>query len=214
MALDAHPTGGLAGRVGQRMAALLVIAACLAVEPATAHAAASDTDAEAPTLSLPDPAPGTAVADAAETADAAPNSLGWRWQSSLRAGLNGASFDPSRGPAGAAPSIDYRLWVGNQRTEFGIGIGSTASAPRVLAFRHQFSPQTRLIVDTELGGSAGAPTPHASRPLSVGLESAPLHGLAKGILLRAQLDLRSSVALRLRGGRLGVYLQMQLSGQD
>ena len=45
-------------------------------------------------------------------------------------------------------------------------------------------------------------------------ESTPLQRLAKGTLLRAQLNPRSNLALRLRGGRLGVYLQVQLAGDD
>ena len=53
-----------------------------------------------------------------------------------------------------------------------------------------------------------------SRVALDGEESTPMQRLAKGTLLRAQLNPRSNLALRLRGGRLGVYLQVQLAGDD
>jgi len=150
-----------------------------------------------------------------ESIDAARTPSGLRWEVSPRATLPGTPFETPRSAPGAAQAFDYRLWVGNRRTEFGIGLPS--SSPLVVALRHQISPQTRLIVDTELGrGRDRDPlTPWARhRPFGVGLESSLLHGLAKGNLLRAQLSLHSSVALRLRGGRLGLFLHVRISGDE
>jgi hypothetical protein len=183
-------------------AARLLAAAGLAIAAATAAAATTHASS---------PAEGGDAADAIESIDPAPHPPGLRWEISPRAARTGAPFEMPAAAPGAVQAFDYRLWIGNRRTEFGIGLPS--SSPLVVALRHQISPQTRLIIDTELGRGSDPLTPWSRhRPFGVGLESSPLHGLAKGNLLRHQLSLHSSVALRLRGGRLGLFLHVRVSG--
>ncbi len=140
-------------------------------------------------------------------------------------------IDAAHAGRGAASAIDYRLWFGDQRTEVGLGfapqqLGRTAtSAPMdfalreapgvVLAFRHQVSAQSQLTFDTRWSASGDAQTsPTRKMAFDLGLESSPLHGLAKGTLLRAQLNAHSNLALRLRGGRLGLYLGVRITGAE
>lgn len=199
MAPAARRAGATPGRVGAGLAGWLIAATSLAVAPAAANATVRIEDGDA--------------ADAVEMIGETRSAFGLRWQTLKRAALPGTPFQIPRSTAGATPPFDYRLWVGDRRTEFGIGLPS--SSPLVVALRHQLSPQTRLIIDTELGRGSDPLMPGLrSRPFSVGFESSPLQGLAKGQLLRAQLSLHSSVALRLRGGRLGVFLQVRISGDE
>ena len=198
MIRESPATRRIPGSLGRRAAAWLLLVASAGGAPALAQSDASDEDA------LP---------------------WGWRWEGRrtlaptaaphpsvlpmpFPAPFGSASSLP-RAAADGVPPIDYRLWFGDRRTEVGLGL---ANAPgTVLAFRHQLSPNARLIVDTRLGSDSLAPGSRArDLPLGVELESTRWYdGLAKGQLLRAQLDLRTSLALRVRGGRLGVYLQMR-----
>ena len=42
------------------------------------------------------------------------------------------------------------------------------------------------------------------------MELLPTHGLAKGVLLRKPLSDNANLSLRLRGGRIGLFLSVQL----
>ena len=71
-------------------------------------------------------------------------------------------------------------------------------------------PQERLTLENELGSVASR-----SRPLALKLASSSrLQGWAKGTLLRAQLSADTSLTLRLRGGKLGLYLAVRLTGNE
>lgn len=214
MDLDPRRAGRRPARIGRRIAALLVTAACLALEPAHAQPTNNDGDDATVSQALPDPAAQAPSADAAGLIAIARSTVGWRWEASPNASIPTGPLESLRGELGAAPPIDYRLWFGDRRAEVGIGLASTSSV--VLAFRHQVSAHSRLTVDTQVGGGRGdAPMARPrSAPFGVALESSPLHGLAKGTLLRTQLNLHSSLALRLRGGRLGLYLQVRMSGGE
>jgi hypothetical protein len=199
MARHAGSAGCTPGRIGPGLATWLLAAACSAVVPATTHAQSLADAGDA--------------GDAVESPAAVRTPVGLRWEASPRAALPGAGFEMPHSTPGATPQFDYRVWVGNRRTEFGIGLPS--SSPLVVGLRQQLTPQTHLIIDTELGRGSGQPTTSSlRRPFSVGLESSPWHGLATGNLLRAQLSLRSSVALRLRGGRLGLFLHVRISRDE
>jgi hypothetical protein len=126
---------------------------------------------------------------------------------------------------GAAAPIDYRLWVvGHRSAEFGVGLlpaapdagqpfGAAPGGAMTLGMRYRISPQTRLTFDTGLSTSASA-AGH-SRLLALELASSqPLQGLAHGTLMRAQLSADSSLTLRLREGKLGLYLGVRLSGKE
>jgi hypothetical protein len=62
--------------------------------------------------------------------------------------------------------------------------------------------------------SAVRPGPARRMAFDLGLEPSPLHGLAKGHLLRAQLNAHSHLTLRLRGGRVGLYLAVRFTGAE
>ena len=128
---------------------------------------------------------------------------------------------------GAAVPIDYRLWVGHRSTEFGVGLvpaaphaghplGAAPAAAMTLGMRYRLSPQTRLSFDTEFSrAAAGLAAAGRSRPLALELaSSSPLQELARGTLMRTQLNADSSLMLRLRDGRLGLYLAVRLTGSE
>jgi hypothetical protein len=165
-----------------------------------------------------------ALAQAAPAGDDAQD-MRWRWEAlpSQRIGL--PPLDPRAAPGTAAP-IDYRLWVGHRSAEFGVGLlpaaphaghplGPAPGAAMTLGMRYQLSPQTRLSFDTELGRAAGFAAAGRSRLLALELaSSSPLQGLARGTLMRAQLNADSSLTLRLREGKLGLYLGVRLTGSE
>lgn len=184
--------------------AALVLGACLAAGSALAQATPSEDDAF----------------DAGEPAR---TGIRWRWEASPSQRMVSTHIEPGRAAPGVSTPIDYRLWVGDRRTEFGIGLLPAAphadagnlldSAPHAavtLGLRYQVSPQARLSFETELGSVAGR-----SRPLALELaSSSPLQGWAKGTLMRTQLSADSSLTLRLRGGKLGLYLGVRLTGKE
>ena len=192
--MDLDPLHGVRppGRIGRQVAALLAAVACFATEPA--HASGSD--------------------DAADAIVAERPAMGWRWEASPRIRhFPEVPFDSRQGAPGAAAPIDYRLWLGDHRTEIGIGFGATST--RVLAFRHQISEHSRLTLEAPLGSSSDPLTGRTRRTaLELGFESSRLQGLAKGTLLRAQLSAQSNLSLRLRGGRLGLYLGVKITGNE
>ena len=202
-------------RIGGRIAALLVLLACGVTEPASAQAAAGDDAAAMPAPAAPDTsqAPEPVSSDRSDPAAAPRPSVVWRWEAATGARGAAAPFESSRSAPGAAVPVDYRLWLGDRRTEVGIGLGSTSTV--TLGLRHRISDQSRLTLDApwSRGGE-----PVTGRPrrmaLDLGLESSPLQGLAKGNLLRAQLNAHSSIALRLRGGRVGLYLGVRITGAE
>ena len=202
--------------------------ACLSL--GSARVQASTLDAEAGGAAVAQ-APESAAADAGGALTAARAGLAWRWEALPRGGRHLTPFDTVSAVRGAAAAIDYRLWFGDQRTEVGLGFTpgtfgrAQASAPTdfapheapgmVLAFRQQVSAQSRLTFNTQLiGGGDAHPGPTRRMAFDLGVESSPLHGLAKGTLLRAQLNAHSNLALRLRGGRLGLYLGVRITGAE
>jgi hypothetical protein len=46
------------------------------------------------------------------------------------------------------------------------------------------------------------------------MEILPMHGLAKGVLMRKSLSDNANLSLRLRGGRIGLYLNVQMPVRD
>lgn len=219
-----HPGTGL----GRGLAAAVFTLACLSLGSARAqpsglgHAAAGTVVAQVPQPSVTDQDSPFAATRAG---------LAWRWEALPGARSQGVPLDAAHAGRGAASAIDYRLWFGDQRTEVGLGFAprqfgrTEASAPMdfalreapgvVLAFRHQVSAQSQLTFDTRWSASGDAQTnPTRKTAFELGLESSPLHGLAKGTLLRAQLNAHSNLALRLRGGRLGLYLGVRIAGAE
>jgi hypothetical protein len=198
---------------GARLAALLVLAACWVSSPASAQAIAGGETTAPAAAATPDPSPAPAPASTAPSdADDAPrSSIAWRWELSTLARRPPTPFASLRGAPAAAATVDYRLWLGGQHTEVGVGLASDSAVS--LAFRHRLSDQSRLTLDAPLrsGGEPGRPRQMA---LDLGLESSPLHGLAKGQLLRAQLSAHSNLSLRLRGGRIGLYLGVRIAGTE
>jgi hypothetical protein len=88
-----------------------------------------------------------------------------------------------------------------------------------LALRWRPSERSTFAVSTELGDARRderppAPLLAAPRARDVELSASWLHGLSRGTLLRTQLDAQSSVALRLRGRAVGVYLSVKLGERD
>lgn len=201
-------------RIGGRIAALLVLVACWATEPASAQAAAGDDAAAMPAPAAPDPsqAPEPVYGDSSVPAAARPSGV-WRWEATRGARGPAAPFESPRGALSAAVPVDYRLWFGDRRTEVGIGLGNTSTV--TLGLRHRISDQSRLTLDAPWN-SSGEPVTGRVRPmaLDLGLESSPLQGLAKGQLLRAQLSAHSNLSLRLRGGRIGLYLGVRIAGAE
>lgn len=138
----------------------------------------------------------------------------------------GACLAAASALAQAAPAVDYRLWVGHRSAEIGVGLlpaaphagrplGAAPGAAMTLGVRYRLSPQTRLSLDTEISRAAGFEAAHRSRPLALELaSSSPLQGLAKGTLMRAQLNADSSLTLRVRGGKIGLYLAVRLTGSE
>lgn len=215
--MDPDPcfAGYTPARIGGRIAALLVLVACWVTEPASAQAAAGDDVAPMPAPAAPDPsqAPEPVSSDISDPATAPRPSVVWRWEAARGARGPATPFESPRGAPGAAVPVDYRLWFGDRRTEVGIGLGS---APTVtLALRHRIADQSHLTLDAPLTRSGEPIAGRARRTaLDLGLESSPLQGLAKGNLLRAQLSAHSSLALRLRGGRIGLYLGVRITGAE
>lgn len=211
MDLGPRHAGRAAPRIGRPAAALLAAAACLAAESAQA---AGGEDAVVMTIrSQVDAASAPAWADSDEAIAARRSPLGLRWEASPRARLAGAPFEPLRSGPGTAPPIDYRLWFGDRRTEVGVGLVSASST--VFAVRHQLSADSRLTFDASLIDGGDAQMRRARRTaFDLGFESSAWPGLANGNLLRAQLSAHSSLALRLRGGRLGLYLGVKITGNE
>lgn len=210
---DPCAAGHAPARSGARLAALLALVACWVGGPAAAQAVAADgTEAPAATATPdPSPAPEPASIDPSNADGAPRSSIAWRWEVSTLARRPPAPFESPRGAPGASAAVDYRLWLGGQRTEVGLGLVSNSTA--TLALRHRISEQSRLTLDAPLhsGGEPGRPRRMA---LDLGLESSPLQGLAKGQLLRAQLSAHSNLSLRLRGGRIGIYLGVRITGTE
>lgn len=199
-------------RIGGRIAALLVLVACWVTEPASAQAAVGDDAAAVPAPAAPDPsqAPEPMSSDSSAPAAARPSGV-WRWEAARGARGPAAPFESPRGAPSAAVPVDYRLWFGDRRTEVGIGLGVTSTV--TLGLRHRISDQSRLTLDAPLH-SDGEPGRPRRMALDLGLESSPLQGLAKGQLLRAQLSAHSNLSLRLRGGRIGLYLGVRIAGAE
>lgn len=228
MASDQRHSRDVGSRLGRGTAAAVFTLACLSL--GSARVQASTLDAEAGGAAVAQ-APESAAADAGGALTAARAGLAWRWEALPRGGRHLTPFDTVSAVRGAAAAIDYRLWFGDQRTEVGLGFTpgtfgrAQASAPTdfapheapgmVLAFRQQVSAQSRLTFNTQLiGGGDAHPGPTRRMAFDLGVESSPLHGLAKGTLLRAQLNAHSNLALRLRGGRLGLYLGVRITGAE
>lgn len=71
-------------------------------------------------------------------------------------------------------------------------------------------PQERLTLEIDRGSVVDR-----SRPLALMVASSPgLQGWAKGTLMRTQLSADSSLMLRLRRGKLGLYLSIRLTGNE
>lgn len=233
MDLDRRHARHAGTRLGRGVAAAVVTLAGLSLGSARVQASSLD-DAMAVAVvaqARPDQASEHSPSDAQGPSTAARAGLAWRWEALPRARFQAAPFEPAHAGRGAVAAIDYRLWFGNQRTEVGLGFAprefgrAEGSAPMdfapheapgvVLAFRHQVSARSRLTFDTRLIGSGDSLTgPPRRMAFDLGLESSPLHRLAKGTLLRAELSAHSNLALRLRGGRLGLYLGVSITGNE
>ena len=211
---DRDPAPDMVTGLGRSLAVAVFTLLCLNLDSARAQDAAEDT---------------FAAADRA--LDAGRPGPVWRWEAVPRARISALALDGAPGGRGTPTLIDYRLWFGDQRTEVGLGYlpralersdsgAATESAARgaggtVLAFRHQISAQSRLTLDAHWGGSRDPQAGPSRRPaFDLGLESSPLHGLARGTLLRAQLNAHSHLALRLRGGQLGLVLGVRITGAE
>jgi hypothetical protein len=123
------------------------------------------------------------------------------------------------------PRMDYRVWIGRGPTMLGVGwsasaldpielpAGGARQVPGTLIFgvRYQLSERSRLYFDTHAGRVTPEGLARSGRGLDLGVEYAPAlpaaAGWARGTLLRVQLNASSSLALRLRGGRLGLALR-------
>ena len=215
--MDPDPcfAGYAPARIGGGIAVLLVLVACGVTEPASAQPAASDDAAAIPAPAAPDPsqAPDPVSSDISDPATARRPSVVWRWEAATGTAGPAAPFESPRSAPGAAVPVDYRLWLGDRRTEVGIGLGSTSTV--TLGLRHRISDRSRLTLDAPWSSSGEPVTGRARRmALELGFESSPLQGLAKGNLLRAQLSAHSSIALRLRGGRIGLYLGVRIAGAE
>ncbi len=94
------------------------------------------------------------------------------------------------------------------------GAPHTASAPAP-ALRSQVFQRSRSTFEVHGDGDPaawGGPSHRAASdagPPPV----ASLHQLARGTLLRAQLNEDAALTLRLRGGRLGLFLSVRLDGR-
>lgn len=82
-------------------------------------------------------------------------------------------------------------------------MGGSAGAETLAGEASRFDDRAERGIDLDL--------PPLRRTPAIEFESSPWQALARGTLLRAQLDSRSSLALKLRGGRIGLYLQVQLN---
>ena len=217
MELDPCGAGHAPTRTGKNIAALMILVACWVTLPAWARASAGDettaTAAAAAAAPASSPALEPGSTDDSE-ADRAPRaSIDWRWDASMAARHPTTTFESPRGAPGAVAPVDYRLWLGSHRTEVGIGLGSASTV--TLALRHRISDQSHLTLDAPLTRSGEPIAGRAGRrALDLGLESSLLQGLAKGNLLRAQLSAHSSLSLRLRGGRIGLYLGVRITGAE
>ena len=163
-------------------------------------------------LAMAQPTPPAAAADL-EVDDARPAAPAWRWEATSVARLRSPAVDDHAAAQAGAMAVDYRLWYGDRRTELGLGLGATPGLS--LAVRHQISSRSHVTLDTRFDSGGGFATDRTQRhPLSLGFESTAMPAWARGHLLRARLNAHSSLALRLRGGRVGLYLQMKIAGQD
>ncbi len=93
------------------------------------------------------------------------------------------------------------------------GEPDTALPPALRPQVFQRSPST---FDVQVQGQAPAPMGAAAR-LRVADDAPPAvvswHQLARGTLLRAQLNEDAALTLRLRGGRVGLYLAVRFPAQ-
>lgn len=220
--------GGANLRTHIGAASLAIALGCLAA----GHALGQAMPAEVASQAAADREPAAASRSAPPSDEASADHSMLHWELSVRTKHRTASFGAAESARGTAQAIDYRLWFGDQRTTLGIGLWAPASASRqaragegseasdiapgatpaiMLAMRYRLSPRSRLTLDTQFNRG---PLAGSSRrlPLGVEFESAPWIGLAKGTLLRTSLGAHSSIALRLRGGKLGLYLGISLTG--
>ena len=112
--------------------AALVLGACLAAGSALAQATPSEDDAF----------------DAGEPAR---TGIRWRWEASPSQRMVSTHIEPRRAAPGVSTPIDYRLWVGDRRTEFGIGL--LPAAPHADAGRFAGAAKegqsSRVIADAQ-----------------------------------------------------------------
>lgn len=122
----------------------------------------------------------------------------------------------------AAPSvIDARVWLGGQRVSIGVGLNSASPAFSVTAgrapvvivgLRYQLSAQSGSYLDSAPAVVVRDGRAVTGRDVRVGLEFKPARsnaGMARGTLLRMQLNSDSQLLLRLRGGGLKLMLRSQ-----
>lgn len=128
-----------------------------------------------------------------------------------------AATTPDAQP-GVPQMLDARLWLGRERIGVGVGLAATStsawSASRSMApslivgLDYRLSERSRSYVDTVLVRDGN---PAAGRDMRVGIEFKSARGnalgLSRGTLLRMQLDARSQVQVRLRGGGLRLMLR-------
>ncbi len=93
------------------------------------------------------------------------------------------------------------------------GAPQTASAPAP-ALRSQVFQRSRSTFEVH---GDGEPAARGGSSHLVASDAGPppvasLHQLARGTLLRAQLNEDAALTLRLRGGRFGLYLSVRLDG--
>ncbi len=183
-------------RTGPCLAAALVAMAGLATASAGAQtsttAAASLAEAAAPAPSAPagsDPAP-RSRADEFDHADAP--------------GL----------VARARPSLYLSLASVDRRRGFELAPMQATDA--MLALRVPISERSQLSLAKQVT-AGGEPSASRASSLQLGFELAPSSAQAlaqKGQLWRVQTNAHTTVALRLRGGRLGLTLQMKFAAAE
>ena len=94
------------------------------------------------------------------------------------------------------------------------GTPPTASAPAA-ALRSQVFQRSRSTFEVHGDGdpaAGGSPTHRAANDAGPP-PAASLQLLARGTLLRAQLNEDAALTLRLRGGKLGLFLSVRLDGR-
>jgi len=92
--------------------------------------------------------------------------------------------------------------------------GAVEAAPAP-ALRSQVFQRSRATFELQAERDASSPMERARRAtLGMPPDASPLHALARGTLWRTQLAEHANLSLRLRGGKVGLYLAVRLTSGD